>query len=242
MKADIIGGAMRGTRFAIVSILLGVAAPLAAQSASPSSREGFHVGVGAAISSAPGAASPAFLVPIDLASHLRLEPEIGFSRTTFAENLQLDPRILAYDPFVTAHSEYTSTATNIGTGVFFVDVRAKVKLQGGARVGYARTSFTTTGTIDDVTRLSGFFVGPAFGGEFFLSDRFSLGAEVELRYTSLDGTQETGTFVTILSGGTVIGGTVVAPVPVRQVITQRASTSQTFLQTRASVVARVYLK
>lgn len=43
--------------------------------------------------------------------------------------------------------------------------------------------------------VDGFFVAPAIGGEYLFSDRFSLGAEVQFRHTSIKGDE-----VSTLSG------------------------------------------
>src|SRR5437762_10204091 len=81
---------MRRIQFAMVSILLGAAAPVAAQGAS-SSGAAFHVGFGASISSVTGTMAPLFLVPVDVGSHLRVEPEVGYTRTTNEQTIQITP-------------------------------------------------------------------------------------------------------------------------------------------------------
>jgi hypothetical protein len=79
--------------------------------------------------------------------------------------------------------------------------------------------------------LTGFFVGPVLGGEYAFSERFSLGAELQLRYTSLDTSQQQ----TIAPAMQVSPTTIVFPAP-------KISGSQSTLQTRAAVIARIYVR
>ena len=235
---------MRRIQFAMVSILLGAAAPVAAQGAS-SSGAAFHVGFGASISTVTGTAAPLFLVPVDVGSHLRVEPEVGYTRTTNEQTIQLTPPTLPVRipvPIVTSTTTKQITAVpSIGTGVFFAQSREKIRLHYGARFGYARTSTeftnvarTTTGatsTTNTTGKQTGYFVGPSLGGEYFLGDRFSLGAELHVRYTSTDGRQQT-----VVVPLTPPPPNLIVPPP------PQTTTSVTTIQTRASVVARVYLK
>jgi hypothetical protein len=225
----------------MVSILLGVVAPVAAQGAS-SSGGAFHVGFGASISTVTGTVAPLVLVPVDVGSHLRLEPEVGYTRTTNEQTTQTTPPTLPVPipvPIVTnTTSKQITTVPSIGTGVFFAQPREKIRFHYGARFGYARTSTESTSvsrtttaatsTTNTTVKQTGYFVGPALGGEYFLGDRFSLGAELHVRYTSTHGRQET----------------VVVPLtpPLLIVTPPKVTTSLTTIQTRASVVARVYLK
>jgi hypothetical protein len=84
-------------------------------------------------------------------------------------------------------------------------------------------------------------VGPALGGEYFFADRFSLGAEIQVRYTSVDGRDQNPPIYEILPAitGSVVGGvtspTVILPTP-------NVETSQSTLATRAAVIARFYLR
>lgn len=204
-----------------------------------------RIGFGAAVSTGaapvPTGASlgPVFLVPIDVSSWLRIEPEIGYSRaslsqTTTAPTFILSPPAGVIPVTSTTTSTQTTTATAVGTGIFFAQTRDRVRFHYGARVGYARTSndgdsATVTGSrtssSTSSTKLTGYFVGPAIGGEFFLADRFSLGAELEVRYTSLDGTQSLSV--------------VPAPTPI---VPPAVSASASVVQTRAAVVARLYVR
>jgi hypothetical protein len=235
---------MRRIQFALISILLGVAAPVAAQAAS-SSDAGFHVGFGASISTVTGTVAPLFLVPVDVGSHFRVEPEVGYTRTMNEQTIQTTPPTVPLPipvPIVTNITTRQVVAVpSIGTGVFFVQSREKIRLHYGARLGYARTSTefssvsrtitAATSTTNTTTKQTGYFVGPALGGEYFLGDRFSLGAELHVRYTSTDGRQRT-----VVVPLTPPPPNVIVPSP------PQTTTSVTTIQTRASIVARVYLK
>ncbi len=235
---------MRRIQFAMVSILLGMAAPVAAQDAS-SSGAPFHVGFGASISNVTGTVAPLFLFPVDVGSHLRVEPEVGYTRTTNEQTTQTTPPTFPVPIPVSIITSTTSkqiiSVPSVGTGIFFAQSREKIRLHYGARFGYARTSTefssvsrATTGATSTTTttaKQTGYFVGPALGGEYFLGDRFSLGAELHVRYTSTDGRQQT-VFVPLTPPPPNV---IVPPSP-------QGTTSVTTIQTRASVVARVYLK
>jgi hypothetical protein len=134
----------------------------------------------------------------------------------------------------------TTASTSIGTGVFFIQSRGTVKLHYGGRIGYARTSSTFNSSSvpvnpirlssASIAKQSGFFVGPVLGGEYAFSERFSLGAELQLRYTSLDTSQEQ----TITTPAQVSPTLIAFPAP-------KVSGSQSILQTRAAVIARIYV-
>jgi hypothetical protein len=200
-----------------------------------------RVGFGASISSISGAVSPGFLIPIDAIAHFRIEPEIAYSRSknelTTTSSIPIITPGLGFTPVLvsaTSTSTVTSTSTTIGTGVFFVDARDRVRLQYGARFGYVHSSTAPAiapSSSSTTSRQSGYFVGPAIGGEYFLADRFSLGAELHLRYTSTDIRQQ---FTSVISPPLPPGAIVVPP--------PKTSSSQNTLQTRASIVARIYIK
>ena len=239
---------MTPARAAVLCLALAAAAPASAQTSTADVRVGF----GASISSISGAVSPGFLIPIDAIAHFRIEPEIAYSRSknelTTTSSIPIITPGLGFTPVLvsaTSTSTVTSTSTTIGTGVFFVDARDRVRLQYGARFGYvhssteATSSTTTSGPAPAIapssssttSRQSGYFVGPAIGGEYFLADRFSLGAELHLRYTSTDIRQQ---FTSVISPPLPPGAIVVPP--------PKTSSSQNTLQTRASIVARIYIK
>jgi hypothetical protein len=106
------------------------------------------------------------LVPIQVASQFRLEPEIGFNRDASTNSSGPDP---------------TTKSTRIGLGGFWLWPTEHFTLSYGARAGYLR-SITTT----DTSRIDapGYFIAPAAGGEYFLSDYLSFGAEMQLKFSS----------------------------------------------------------
>ena len=129
--------------------------------------------------------APVILVPIQVTDRFRLEPEIGVFRSTVKE---IAPG--ARDDEASVNSV---NGVEIGVGVFPQTLQQDFRLYYGIRIGYARIVqedplFRDTRTLT----LDGFFVAPAVGGEYLFSDRFSLGAEVQLRHTSVEGENVVG--------------------------------------------------
>ena len=175
------------TRFASVA-LLGLFAFLATEPAyaQQSSR---RVGIGAAIGNvydifpqqeADTVSAPVILIPIEVTDGFRLEPEIGVFRSSTKE---LAPGSSDDEAFVNA-----AHGVEVGVGVFPQTLQQDFRLYYGVRVGYTRIVreeplFGDTRTLT----LNRYFVAPAVGGEYLFSDRFSLGAEVQFRHTSVKG-------------------------------------------------------
>lgn len=226
------------TRFVCLVFACAVAGSAAAQ---PAPAGGLRVGIGAAVSS-----SPALLVPIDIGSRLRVEPELSITRSSSTQQSNVVPLVVAGIPVGSSSlmQELTLTGVTAGAGVFFAPSHDKIKMQYGFKVGYSHTSTKSTTsfpgatTTTSDTHLSGYFIGPAIGGEYFLADRFSLGAELQARYTSLDGTQQSTPIIfqsTVVIGGVPTPSTSIVPSPT-------TNTSQSSFATRASVVARLYFR
>lgn len=150
------------------------------------SQEGSTVGFGVSINSisvagenetVPGALS---LVPFTISvpvttSSFRLEPEVGYFRYSQSQN----------------DNSYTSSRLGLGTGVFHVSRHESTLLQLGGRVGIARRSTSIDGSGgDQSTSATDFFIGPAVGGEYYLSDQFSIGIEARFLYMN-HGTPDT---------------------------------------------------
>ena len=143
-----------------------------------------RVGVGVAISNAhdllaaaatrtteDSPAAPAIFVPIQLTNRLRLEPEIGIFRHSHE-----------------APIDYSVNSVAAGIGILPQLVAQDFRLYYGVRVGYVRTKERVNETSSTRTQVvDGFFIAPAVGGEYMLSDRFSLGAEAQFRHTSVAG-------------------------------------------------------
>ena len=172
--------------------LLLAAAPATAQDASYP-----RVGVGISVSNASPSTSllageatvslptPSLLIPIDVSETLRIEPVLGYSRITTSREIDAPDDDL---------NEETTTLTSlrIGVGAFAKASRGNdTNLYFGGRVGYNRVSRS----IDDddeeeSTNASGFFIGPTVGGSYFFSDFFSIGGEVEARYSNIGTSEE----------------------------------------------------
>jgi hypothetical protein len=106
-------------------------------------------------------------VPILLPS-IRLEPQIGYGLTSRS---------------VTGEDDETDTILEIGGGVFkTLRTYDSASIYAGGRIGLVHRSQTTGNVTLSET---GFFVGPAFGGEYNLGDHFSLGAEAGLFYRGI---------------------------------------------------------
>lgn len=145
---------------------------------------GTRVGLGIGLSNASlGASDLSFVetilsptsiyVPITFAG-FRLEPEIGYFRLS-ADN---------------GEAESTTSLFQLGTGVFAIQSAGDNLLYFGGRVGITRqsTSFDFSGDFpggNEESSVTNFFVGPAVGAEHFFGDRFSLGGEAQVIYTSL---------------------------------------------------------
>lgn len=118
------------------------------------------------------ATSPITLyVPIHTA-RVRFEPEIGLVRLTLA------------DVFGEG-DDATITAVQAGVGVAGQRVYGPTAIYGGVRVGVL---LTTLDIGNNDSSDEHFYGGPMVGGEHFLGDRFSLGAEAQLLYRDLDDT------------------------------------------------------
>jgi hypothetical protein len=175
------------TRFTSVA-LLGLFALLATEPAY-AQQGSRRVGIGAALGDVSDVllqlevdqvTAPVILIPIQVTDGFRLEPEIDFFRSSVKE---LGPG--ASDDEASVNSV---NGVEVGIGVFPQTRQENFRLYYGVRVGYTKVVqedplFRDTRTLT----LDGFFVSPAVGGEYLFSDRFSLGAEVQLRHTSVKG-------------------------------------------------------
>src|SRR5204863_6776549 len=76
--------------------------------------------------------------------HLRVEPEVGYMRTTNEQTLQTTPPTFPVPfpvPIVTnTTSKQIAAMSSIGSGVFFAQSHENLRLHFGGRFGYARTS------------------------------------------------------------------------------------------------------
>lgn len=120
---------------------------------------------------------PTVLVPIDVSETFRVEPLIGYTR--------LSSERPSFDGSETI--EFTTNVLRLGIGAFGGLTRDDTHLYYGVRGGYNRISTSSGDDEDDGEPFDGFFVSPTLGGSYFFSDFFSLGGEVEARYTSFSG-------------------------------------------------------
>ena len=110
--------------------------------------------------------STGIFIPMHLANY-RLEPNIAFGRAVTKDD---DSR------------EQILTAIQVGTGFFgFLNAGSSTNIYFGGRVGirFLKAS-ASSGSFDVSDSTTDFFIGPAIGGEHFMSENFSLGAEVSL--------------------------------------------------------------
>jgi outer membrane protein with beta-barrel domain len=163
-----------------------------AQGVAPAGRG--RVGLGVAISDVgsliaagsentpPSSFAPTIFVPITVTPWFRLEPEVGISRSSFTETISNG------GPTSPLSGTVTTSTVHVGTGAFGVTSRERFTLYYGARVGYLRDSRTESATwrASERVTIPGFFFAPAIGGEYFLSDHVSLGAEMQVRFSSWD--------------------------------------------------------
>ncbi|PSQ69039.1 MAG: hypothetical protein BRD29_02450 [Bacteroidetes bacterium QH_2_67_10] len=175
--------------------LLLAAAPATAQDASYP-RVG--VGVGVSVSNAGPSTSlpageepvsvptPSLLIPIDVSETLRIEPVLDYSRLTNSSSVD--------GPDYEDETSTTLTSLRIGVGAFAKAPRGNdTNLYFGGRVGYNRVSYNRVRQRPDdeeSTNASGFFIGPTMGSSYFFSDFFSIGGEVEARYSNIGTTEE----------------------------------------------------
>jgi hypothetical protein len=152
---------------------------------------GPHVGLGIAFSDVselvtvlseqaiPSTLVPGVLVPIDVNSHFRLEPEIGGYRnsTTVTQSLGI--------PGLLPPSTRTYTFFRAGTGAFWTTTKDRVTVYYGGRVAYLRYTQSASGSSSyTYPTIPGKMFAPAVGAEYRLSDHFRLGGEVQLRFAS----------------------------------------------------------
>jgi hypothetical protein len=181
--------ALPGRPVAVMGILamglLLAAVPVQAQSP--------HVGFGMAINTGE-ATPPVFRLPINVTSRLRIEPEVGYERDSY--EVRFTDTSNGGSTGVERYENRTSERW-IGTAVLLTHTRDQVQLQCGGRFGHIRQEERTTyegfGEEDtSKSRMSGWYGGPVVGGEYFFTDRFSLGVDLMLRYSSMKETRPDG--------------------------------------------------
>jgi hypothetical protein len=126
-------------------------------------------------------------IPINFASGHRLEPDFGFfsfsSKRSFAAS--------------TEQEEGAITRFGVG-GFYLIPTNNALTLYAGPRVGLyfvsSKSSFSDqSSTSTSETKEIDVIVGLNFGGEYFLSSQFSVGAEAQANYISFGEPEETRT-------------------------------------------------
>jgi hypothetical protein len=116
-------------------------------------------------------------VPLELGSRLRLEPAVGYFRTT--EEIS--------DDIGSTTDEFS--IWRVGVGILYqFPMDSSVRLFVGPRVGFRRlrrdreTFFGSTERF--IATRTDWFITAAVGAEYFLAGRFSLGGEAQLTRTT----------------------------------------------------------
>jgi Outer membrane protein beta-barrel domain len=136
--------------------------------------------VGGTGSTSPSVITPTILVPINVTSRFRVEPQVGFYWNSAVNTTSVGTQ--------TQTETRTSSVLHVGSGVFGLTSTERFTVYYGGRVAYLRvTQSDVTGSSPNAytyPTAPGYFVAPVVGGEYFLSDHLSLGGEVQVRYTS----------------------------------------------------------
>jgi hypothetical protein len=124
-------------------------------------------------------------VPIFIGSHVKLEPEIGILRmteTVSGGDFLFDPRV--------RKETFTQLRLALG-GYYRHSATEKLEIYVGPRVGIIRSTESIRRDDDeDSETLKDLLLGAALGGEYFFSNHFSLGGEVQFNYLSFDETED----------------------------------------------------
>lgn len=128
-------------------------------------------------SSAPSGRSTVLHVPLELSPRLRIEPTLGYFRTTEETS----------DDIGSTSDEFS--IWRVGLGVLYqFPMDSSVRLFVGPRTGFRRLRRdreTFFGSAERfVATRTDWFVTGAVGAEYFLAGRFSLGGEAQLTWTS----------------------------------------------------------
>ncbi len=176
------------------------------------SQNGVRVGVGVTLSDikellvmlAGGEGEiPNFYIPIDLSPSVRITPEIGYFQSTQEHNTEYKSDYLSEK----CEYETKTSVYQIGLGIFKKMSKKNIDLYSGIRGGFIHSAVKNKGNstyvhdyygyqdteierYDNKETTSGFYIGPTIGGEYFLSNHFSLGAEVQVKYYSTNTKEE----------------------------------------------------
>lgn len=122
------------------------------------------------------------MIPFTMGS-MKIEPELGWMRYSAKEtNKEADTEMSS-----------TSSSYKFGIGIFSVKSVKKTDIYFGGRVGIIMASSKEKGpdpldpeeTVEGTESRTHIYLGPCFGGEYYISDNFSFGGEAQLIYTKL---------------------------------------------------------
>jgi outer membrane protein with beta-barrel domain len=170
----------------VLTLLLSASSALAQTTNSTRGRIGLgtsitDVGEFIVLSSAsppPSVIAPTILLPIDITPRFRVEPEVGYYRNSATGTAEFGS--------LSQTSTNTLVHLHVGAGAFGLSSTDRFTIYYGARVAYLRSTQSSTSSSGSTASATapGVLVAPALGGEFFLWDRLSLGAEVQVRFTT----------------------------------------------------------
>ena len=190
-------------RISSAAVCAGILLATSAFAQGSPSAAGARVGLGVSISDAgeilvlAGSESavpiiPTILVPIDLSGRFRVEPEVGGYRNSSVNETRLTPSI---SELVTQ----TSSVIRFGVGAFGIASKDRFMLYYGGRVGYQRYHQSSTSALPSGSTTHESFTyptipawvfAPTIGGEYYLSERLSLGGEAQVRFISWNAVSE----------------------------------------------------
>jgi len=136
-------------------------------------------GIGASVNAVPvvpsATATDSIDIPVGLTAPItfhdvRFEPQIGFVRTHRTGK----------------NTSQTTSAITFGTGAFYLLHFGDTVLQAGGRIGFTRVGMEREDADSNERDFTvDMFVGPVLGGEYYVSDHFSIGIEARFLYISI---------------------------------------------------------
>jgi hypothetical protein len=128
------------------------------------------------------------MIPFTM-GNMKIEPELGWMRYSTTTK------------YVAAKMETSSksSAYKFGVGIFSVKSVKKTDIYFGGRVGVIMASSSSKEpdladpekTVESSYSSTHIYLGPCFGGEYYISDNFSFGGEAQLMYTKVGQGKET---------------------------------------------------
>jgi len=185
---------MRRQNFILVFVVIFLLSSIPNYAQDEASKKTTKIGIGVTISDikdlfqsimGDGNAAPSIYIPIDISPAFRIEPEISYYK--FSEK----------EEYNSSTDENRITSYSIGLGLSSMNRRGSVNLFYGARFGMIKASsvneYTYIGGADkDEETGSGFYIAPTIGGEYFFSENFAMGGEVQIKYSSTKWEGENG--------------------------------------------------